>query len=100
MSKEERRIAEVHKTTIEGPLSRPTALRRKMLDTAGVDLPRRRQRADVEEIIRDTFVECVSCATDGRCRVWLENAKREMDPPEFCANRERILTLRSLLDGS
>lgn len=79
------------------PLAKRMSLRKEMLDTAGVDLPRRRQKEDVEALIRDTFLECVACEQGGLCRAWLNGSVRETDPPDFCANKERFVALRERL---
>ncbi len=70
------------------------ALRRRVIDALGIDLP---QRPDgpAQELIRQTLINCVTCERAPDCRAWLgTTVVPGAEPPEFCMNRAQFEELR------
>ena len=64
-----------------------SALRRKMLEIAGVKFGRGGAPKEIQAEIRKAMIECFEGENEEACQTWIKTASKGTPPPDFCQIR-------------
>ena len=73
------------------------SMRRKMMSVGGVVLKKsRRVPKEVEDLIRESIVNCHRCRSVAECEAWLQTASGGEAVPDFCPNLETLARFKAM----